>query len=379
MRSKWNMGHPRSNAFRCVGGVLALLICGCPAAPREVELVVNLGLEDVEVQATLRDIQVWTQEPAEALLAVHQIAGPEAPFAASLLRQYAWLPRLQKWEWHVRGDALDLTLLGSMPRSRFDACAALPPKARPDTPPGSSPCAGFPLWKSGEEYHSILDMNHQDPAAADWTPAPRVATRWPVRADRLETRVLLGSRWFRPSSSSALPPYQLQTRAPEVVASYAALIERQRLAFRAGNTADSKAIQAEATKTLSPEVLSLFQAQTRRERLGLIQAMLRRHGIRPAKLLRRPLDQQFDDAGPEDYAPSLIPLKPPPEVLLLRLARIHDQAAVRFGVDWETGTRDFSSWLDESALRGVCEDLSRKASGWRRPCKHLMHTVSPGT
>jgi len=373
MSPRASVEHPWNSVLRGVGVVLFLLLCGCPAGPSEVELTIALGADQVEVQATLRDVRLWTQDPAEALRAFHEVSAPEAPLAARLLREYPWMPRLQRWEWKVRGEALDLALTGSMPRSQFEACVAMPPEQRTGTAEEASSCLGFPLWRSGDEYRSILETPPQSLEGPEWIALG--ATRWPIREQRIQARVRLGSKWLPASRGSALPAFELQAREPEAVSSYLALVERLGRAFSEGDTPACKAIQAEAARVLPPVVLALFQAQVRRERLWLIEALVRSHGLLPVKFLPKPLDRRQYVSTPEpEYAPPLLPRQRPPEVLLLRLARLQDQAAVRFAGNEETGDRDFSSGLDEPELQVLCGELSRKAATWRRPCKHLLDT-----
>jgi hypothetical protein len=353
--------------------MLFLLVCGCPAAPSEVELTIALGAEQVEVQATLRDVRLWTQDPAEALRAFQEVRAPDAPLASKLLRQYPWMPRLQRWEWQVRGEALDLALTGAMPRSEFDTCVARTPEQRTAPEEASSPCRGFPLWRQGDEYRSILDAEPPGLSGPDWIALG--ATRWPIREQRLQTRVRLASKWLPASSGPALPSFELNAREPEAVSSYVALVERLHRAFIAGDTPACKALQAEAARVLPPRIESLFQAQLRRERLWLIEALVRSQGLQPVKTLPKPLDRrQWVGPVEPEYVPALLPRQRPPEVLLLKLARLSDQAAVRFAGNEETGDRDFTSALDESELQVLCGELSQKAASWRRPCKHLLDT-----
>src|SRR5688572_27885486 len=49
------------------------LLCGCLVVPSEIELTVELGADQVEVQASLRDIQLWTEDPVEALRIFHNV------------------------------------------------------------------------------------------------------------------------------------------------------------------------------------------------------------------------------------------------------------------------------------------------------------------
>lgn len=73
----------------------------------------------------------------------------------------------------------------------------------------------------------------------------------------------------------------------------------------------------------------------------------------------------------------LLPRQQPPEVLLLKLVRLHDTAAVNFGPDWATGRKEFSLRVNEDHLESLCTQLSRKAPAWRRVCRHLVGTREP--
>lgn len=366
------MGFSAERVLRSMGWLLLLLVCGCPAAPNEVELTVALGAEQVEVQATLRDVQVWTRDPAEALLAFHEVHAPEMPSVARMLHTFAWMPQLQRWEWRVREGALDLFLVGSMSRARFETCLEMPLEERKRGGEKGSACEGFPLWRSGTEYRAIpeveLDM------ASKREVVMLGATHWPLQAQRLETRFRPGAQWLTYSRGSALPSFEQEERSSEAVSAYVSLVGRQREAFRQGDTAKCKALQTEAEQALPVQLRALFAHQRRRERLWLLEALLSRHGLAVVKPLPQPLDSLLSSLKGTDYAAALIPRQRPSELLLLRLARLHDQAAVRFGVNWETGSEDFSASLDETELQQLCGELRRKAPEWKRPCAHLMET-----
>ncbi|WP_375758600.1 hypothetical protein [Corallococcus exercitus] len=370
------MGCLGANLSRCLAGWILLFLCGCPAGPREVELTLTLGAEQVEVQALLRDVQVWTRDPAEGLLAFQQVQRPEAPFAAELLRRYAWLPRLQRWEWRVREEALDLGLVGSMPRADFDTCLAMPVEERTRGPAGTRRCEGFPLVRSGEAYQVAPGL---EPSRSR-EPAPVVITpmRWPLDTRKLQARVLVDKAGgvLAPSQGSALPFFRLEADAPEGVAAYGELVGRLRRDFTAGKTQDCKALQSEADRRLPPRVRSLFREQVERERLGLMEALLTQQGLRPVRALPKPPERVL--TRPADvYAPALLPSQRPPEVLLLRLARLYDFASVPFGVDAGDGREPFSVSLGASGLQDLCKELGRRAPAWRRPCQHLTDTASP--
>jgi hypothetical protein len=344
--------------------------------PREIELTVEPGTEQVEVQATLRDIQLWTEDPVEALRIFHNVHTPDAPQAAELLGHFPWRPQLSRWEWQVRGQALDLVIRGSMPRSRFDACVAMPLEQRGASSTGRSPCYAFPLRLAGEEeYRPAVEASPKGLGTPPWKLLGE--TRWPARERRIQARVQVDlERFFPPMRQSALPTFQLHASDPEGAAAYMSLVQRYGTAFREGDTPACQALQAEAERALPARLLVLFHAQIRRERLWLLEAFTRLHGLLPVKSVLKPVELRFG-ASEQEYAPSLLPRKRPPELSLLRIARLHDQAAVRFGVDWETGQRDFSSWMNEPDLQVLCGELIRKAPAYRQLCKHLLDTRPP--
>ena len=355
--------------------LLLPLLCRCLAVPSEIELTVELGADQVEVQASLRDIQLWTEDPVEALRIFHGVHAPEAARASEMLGHFPWRPQLSRWEWQVRGQALDLVIGGSMPRSQFDACVAMPLEQRGTSSAGRSPCHGFPLRLMEGAYRPAEEASPKGLGTPPWKLLGQ--TRWPARERRLQARVQVDVEgFFPPMRQSALPAFQLHASDPEAAASYTSLVQRYGAAFREGDTPACQTLQSEAERTLPARLLLLFHAQLRRERLWLLEAFMRQHGLLPVKSVPRPVELRFGNME-QEYAPSLLPRKPPPETGLLRLARLHDQAAVRFGVDWETGRRDFSSWMNESDLQVLCSELIRKAPAHRRLCKHLLDTRPP--
>jgi hypothetical protein len=229
------------------------------------------------------------------------------------------------------------------------------------------------MWRSGEEYRSILETPPRSSGELEWIPLG--PTRWPVRAERIQARVRIPRRWLPLSEGSALPSFEWQAREPEAIAAYVALVERLHRAFVEGDTRACKALHAEATSALPSSLLVLFEAQMRRERLWLIETLLRRHELPPVLSLPRPMDRRTLFSPPEpEYAPRLLPRQRPPELLLLKLARLHDRTTVRFMGNGETDSRDFISWMDESALQLLCAELPRKTPSWRQPCQHLVDT-----
>lgn len=199
---------------------------------------------------------------------------------------------------------------------------------------------------------------------------------WPLDAKRLQVRVLVGKApgALTPSQGSALPYFRWEAEAPEAVAAYGELVGRLRRDFAAGKTQDCKALQAEADRILPSRLRPLFREQVERERLGLMEALVTQHGLRPVRPLPRPLERVL--ARPtEGFAPALLPSQRPPEVLLLRLARLYDFASVPFGLDTGTGRESFSVSLSESEFQDLCKELGRRAPAWRRPCQHLTDTA----
>jgi len=125
-----------------------------------------------------------------------------------------------------------------MPRSQFEECVATPPKQRADAPAGGSACAGFPLWRSGEEYVSLLDSSVRASGVPEGM--AQGATRWPIRERRLQTRVHLRTETLSPMRGSALPSFQMQARDPEAASAYVEFIQRYGTAFVAGDSAACK-------------------------------------------------------------------------------------------------------------------------------------------
>jgi hypothetical protein len=247
---------------------------------------------------------------------------------------------------------------------------ALSEQQRADASEHPAPCTGFPLWRSGDEYRSILEPRDQEYGEPDWTALG--PTRWPLRERRLQTRFRL--KEITSMRGSALPSFQLHSDDPEAVASYVALIERYGTAFRAGDTPACKAIRLEAMRILPPRIFTMFEERVLRERLWLIDAVGTAHMLPPVNSLPTPQEYALD---PPKYASLLLPLQAPPELMLLKLVRLHDQAVAHFGLDWTSGRKKFSLQVDETKLEGLCGELARKAPAYRRLCQHLVGTRQP--
>lgn len=145
--------------------VSVVVLSGCLAAPREVEVTLTPGPTQVAIEVRLHDVHTSARDE----LTQFRVFGELAAWRAEWASDFNWAPSPDVFEFSAGDAGLELTMRGSMSRQAFEACA----QVQAD---GGVRCEGFPLARLGAQWVAT-------PAVLNSVRLPKTqVTRWPVDA-----------------------------------------------------------------------------------------------------------------------------------------------------------------------------------------------------
>lgn len=349
--------HHRTRAGWWV--LLWLLSTGCLVAPRETDVTVELGSEQVEILVQARDVRLATNNLLEGLGLFAPIADLAALRAGLEKRGLtaAWGLELTRLEWRARGRELDVELRGVLSRRDFEACARV--ACDRESRPQDRSCQGFPVSRCEGGplvLHKDLQSGpmHQITAPGEWpADARRLTARWAVtEEEKLE------------AMAPALKVFSSYLKDPAAVRASLQRVDAFNRAFTGVDVPGAARLYEEARA--AGDTLTVEGAD--RERMRLLREFLVSHR---AELLSPPpglLEGLGSGGGP------LPPLAPMPELLRLKL-QVAYEAAIR-GLKEPKGTLNpvgphlarvcAAPQVQRNAeSRGFCDQLMlRGAKGW---------------
>gem|GEM_PF-2925728 len=330
-----------SKPFGCLLVFSSLM--GCPAAPREVEAIVELGAQRVEIDVRLRDIRTPHADDLTQLQLFEQFS----KWDPNWISDVPWAPTPTRFEYIGDGGTLDLRMHGSMSRADFDKCAR--------APLDSGVCEKFPLELGKAGYAVRPEL------VRELRIDPKARAAWPADAGRISYRFGTNEK-FLDDGASLVGGFTTFQVSPTAAVDAVKKIAANDTVFLDGTVAEwTKALAAIDACTSEPWC-ALQADAAGRDQLRLVEAYLRTKA-EPSEGLEGAPPRHLDF-----FRDSVAPLVPkigfaPIDDLRLRLA--YDAQLRRFR---ERGSTGNASWarvcrpdsMKQPALKDFCARLGVK-------------------